>query len=228
MLHDFYNSKSWIDLLSILKSERIQPDGYIHCEHCGKPIIHKYDCIGHHTISLTTQNYRDVTISLNSELIMLVHHKCHNKIHNRFGFTPVKKVYLVYGAPCSGKTTFVKNNAEQNDLVVDLDSIWQAISINDRYIKPNELKQNVFAIRDTLIDQVKTRYGRWQRAWVIGGYPRQMDRQRIVNSLGAEEIFIEQTKDFCLSNINEKNPEWKQYIETWFDSYQPTPPLLDY
>ena len=99
-LQTFYRSKEWENLLEQLKLERVNSDGQIICEHCGKPITLKYDCIGHHKIELNDLNVNDYNISLNPDNIMLIHFKCHNKIHERFnGFK--QQVYIVYGSPCS-------------------------------------------------------------------------------------------------------------------------------
>ena len=83
-LYNFYRSKQWENLLQVLRNERIDAEGNIICAHCGKPIVRKYDCIGHHVIELTEENYTDANISLNPENIKLVHHRCHNLIHNKF------------------------------------------------------------------------------------------------------------------------------------------------
>ena len=68
MISSFYRSKPWIDLMTVIRLER----GNI-CEHCGKPIVKKYDAIGHHKIELTEENVEDANISLNPDNIMLVH-----------------------------------------------------------------------------------------------------------------------------------------------------------
>ena len=80
-LSTFYQSKEWINLLALIKAERVDNQGFIICEHCGKPIVAKYDCIGHHKQELTEMNVNDYSISLNPANVALVHHKCHNKIH---------------------------------------------------------------------------------------------------------------------------------------------------
>ena len=99
--HDLYKSKEWQDLLQTLKLDRINEEGKLICEHCGKEIVKGYDCIGHHKIPLNSSNVNDYNISLNPDNIMLIHFKCHNAVHNRFGFELPKKVYIVYGSPCS-------------------------------------------------------------------------------------------------------------------------------
>lgn len=218
-LNNFYKSKEWEDLLQVLKLERVDSNGDLVCEHCHKPITKAYDCIGHHEVELTEANVNDYNISLNKDNIKLIHFKCHNIIHERFGHERPRKVYIVYGSPCSGKTTWVNSNAQANDLIVDLDSIWQCVSVNDRYNKPNRLKANVFGVRDCLLNQVKMRVGKWKNAFIIGGYPLRMDRIRLADELGAELIYIESSKEECLSRA--VNEDWIKFIEDWWESFQP-------
>lgn len=219
-LSTFYKSKEWENLLRALKSERVNKDGDIICEHCGKPIVKKYDCIGHHRKELTESNVNDMWISLNPDNIMLVHHRCHNQIHERWGHVKPKQVFLVYGPPCSGKSSWVKEAAGSEDIVLDVDSIWQMITVNERYVKPNRLKTNVFQVRDFIMDMIRTRSGNWKRAYVIGGYPLAMDRQRLIASLGAEPIFIEESKEVCLERARADNRVgWEKFIEQWFEDY---------
>lgn len=215
-LNNFYKSKEWEKLVEQLKIERIADDGNLYCEYCHKPIILKYDCIGHHKEELTEVNVNDINISLNPNNVMLIHFKCHNKIHERFGFLQ-QKVYIVYGSPCSGKSTWVNNVAYKDDLILDIDNIWECICTSDKYNKPNRLKSNVFSIRDCMLDQIRTRTGMWHNAFVIGGYPLNTDRERLADKLGAELIYINSTKEECLSRS--KTKEWKKYIEEWFELY---------
>lgn len=226
MLSDFYKSKEWINLLRVLRNERINSEGLIICEHCGKPIIHKYDCIGHHVKELTEQNVSNAEISLNPDNIILVHHSCHNKIHDRLGLSYIKQVFLVYGSPLSGKSTYVRESMNYGDIIVDIDNIWECISGQERYIKPNRLKQNVFAIRDDLIRMIYMRSGKWLNAYVVGGYPLISERERLRKSLGAREIFIDTSKEECIRRFEKSNrpKEYLEYIEEWWQKYRPEPP----
>lgn len=219
-LYNFYRSKEWEKLLATIKMERLV-DGKVICEHCGKPIIKSYDCIGHHKEPLTEENYIDAGIALNPNNIALVHHKCHNLIHNKLAHT-LRQVFIVYGAPLSGKTTYVRNAANEGDLIVDIDNIWECISGCDRYIKPQRLNSVAFTVRDTLLDCVKYRRGKWDNAYIIGGYPFKGERERLADTLGAREIYIESTRDECLQRLYENKDDerdiaqWEKYIETWF------------
>lgn len=212
--------------MQIIRLERVDSEGLLICEHCHKPIVAKYDCIGHHIIELNNINVYDANIALNPENIMLVHHRCHNKIHNRLGIGK-KAVYLVYGSPLSGKSTFVRENAEAGDLIVDMDNIWQCVSGCDRYIKPNRLKTNVFDIRNMLIDSIRIRKGNWLNAWIIGGYPLISERERLIKSLGARDIFIDTSKEECVQRLYECSDrnydEWLIYINDWWEKFSGPP-----
>lgn len=217
-LDTFYQSRQWQALRSGLMLTRTNADGLLICEKCGKPILKKYDCVAHHKIHLTEDNVNDYAISLNPDNIELVHFRCHNKEHQRYdGFR--QYVYLVWGAPCSGKTTWVQENAYDDDLILDLDNLWEAVCKRDRLHKPERLKANVFGLRDTMLEQIRTRKGKWRNAYVIGTYPQEAERRRLCESLRAIPIYIEATKEDCLSRA--PSDDWKQYVEEWFEELSP-------
>ena len=224
-LDTFYQSKRWVNLMKVLKQERVNEYGDIICAHCGLPIVRKYDCIGHHVIELTGDNVDDAEISLNPDNIVLVHHKCHNIIHNKLSYGH-KEIYLVYGSPLSGKSTWVESVRNDGDLIVDMDNIWQCVSGCARYEKPGKLNSVVFAIRDKLLECIKFRRGKWTNAYIIGGYPLISERERLCRELGAREIYIECSREECLRRLEEcddgRDTEvWTKYIDDWFKKYAP-------
>ncbi len=219
-LHKFYISKPWRDLSYNLK---IAADGK--CERCGYQVVdiedYKY-LIGHHKIELTEGNVDNPNISLNPDNIEIVCIWCHNKEHDRFqgGYKKKeKKVYIVYGSPLSGKNTLVSELYREGDIVLDIDRVWQMITLENKYMKPNNIKFNVFKLRDSLLEQIKTRYGNWNNAYIIGGYPDKYERERLARELGAELIYVEATKEECLARakMNNRPKAWLGYIEDWFE-----------
>ena len=200
-LKAFYNCDEWQ-----LVREQVLNDADNTCGDCGALAEEV-----HHIIFLTLENVNDYTISLNKKNLIPLCHQCHNKRHGRWlpNTKPEEqKVFLIWGSPLSGKTTYVKNHMLKGDLVLDVDNIWECICNSDKYNKPNRLKANVFNIRDCILDQIKTRTGMWRNAFVIGGYPLKMDRERIADKLGAELIYIDSTKEECL--VRSKTEKWKE------------------
>lgn len=226
-LSQFYNSDIWRKFRLALIAERTnKEDGILYDELNGQPLVNAYDIVLHHIKPLTLQNVNDYSISLNPANIMIVSHRSHNEIHKRFGFCTERKVYYVYGAPCSGKTTFVNDIKGNSDIVIDMDNIWQCITGGARYEKPAALKTNAFMLRDCLLDMVKTRAGKWERAFIIEGGAIKAERERRISVIGAEPIYIDTDKETCLKRLANDNTrtaqqkqEWQQYIEQWFIDY---------
>lgn len=223
MHSDFYNSREWEQFRKVVILERLHDDGLTYCEYCHKPILKSYDCIAHHKVALTDFNIHDVSVALNPDNIMLVHHKCHNLIHNKLG-KPQQSVYIVYGSPLSGKSSYVSDNMEVGDLIVDMDSIWQSVSGCDRYTKPIGIKSVVFGVRDYLIDCIKTRRGKWSTAWVIGGYPYRAERERLARQLNARLIHIDTSQSECLERLincddGRNLDDWKKFIQDYFKNF---------
>ena len=224
MLADFYHSKEWEQLRRALMLQRLDDKGRIICAHCGEPIVKKYDCIGHHLVELTETNYRDAAISLNPDNIVLVHHRCHNEIHEKTGYKQ-KKVYIVWGSPLSGKSTYVQSVAKYGDIIVDIDKLWAAVSGLPEYKKPNRIKENVFGLHNHLLTQVAQRMGYWNTAYIIGGYALPSDRERLAQRLGAECIHIDTKKEECLARLascadGRKIGEWERYIAEWWYTFE--------
>lgn len=220
VIKSFYASEEWITLRLLLINQRGN-----RCEHCKKIIPKSRDLIGHHKIELTPENVHDRMISLNPERIEIICFDCHNKVHRRFGYQSGKKVYIVYGPPMSGKSTFVRENVNRGDIVVDMDSLYTAVSMQPTYDKPDNLFSNVMGVHNLLIDNIKTRLGKWHDAWIIGGYADRYKRERLANDLGAELIFCNVSKEECLKRLEVdedrqyRKDEWRGYIDKWFNSY---------
>lgn len=231
----FYKSKDWIAFRKVIIEQRTDSDGFVRCAICGKPIVNKYDLIVHHKTELNDINCNDANIALNPDNVECVHFKCHNQIHDRWqggnnGWRPpTKKVHIVYGPPCGGKSSWVNNVAGKRDLIVDMDKIWQCVTVDGekRCEKPDALKSVVFDIRDKMYDIIKYRSGKWWNAYIITGGAMKGDRDRLVNRVGADDcILIDTQKDICIERVEEKyidkevREKYIEYIERWFEQYQ--------
>ena len=226
-LDTFYQSKEWLAFRQEIINARTHEDGFVYDEITNKPILRAYDLILHHKIELTDENVNDFNISLNPENVQIVSHKTHNMIHDRFnnyGYWR-RNVFIVYGAPLSGKTSYVHEVKNAGDLVLDMDSIWECISGCRRYFKPSALKEDAFAVRDCLLDCVRYRRGHWLNAYIIGGYPLVTERDRMTRELAAREIYIDTSKEECLARLERDEirrgiPEYKKYIDDWFRLFE--------
>jgi hypothetical protein len=211
-----YASKAWTDFRFNLIIER----GPV-CQQCGKVMIDSSKLIGHHTITLTPLNINDPHTTLNKSNVKLFCFNCHNSIHRRYGYNQ-HNVFIVYGSPLSGKTTLVNQLAERGDMILDIDKLFECISGQSLYDKPDNLRFNVFALRDKMLGMIKTRYGKWMDAYVIGGYANKQGRERTARELGAELIYAESTRDECYRRaaaLTDVKSDWVKYIDKWWDEY---------
>lgn len=220
----FYKGKDWVAFRAAYVIDRIKHDGGSRCDYCGDWIDNPEHITLHHVIELDPGNVGDALIALNPTNIKQVHQKCHNKIH-KHAVVKAKRVFIVYGPPMSGKNTYVKQRAWPGDLIVDIDEIYRAITGLPKYDKPDTLYYNAVAVQNLLIDQVKTRNGRWDNAWIIGGYPDKYKRERLATDIGAEVIMMEVKRDQCIGRLKTdemrhvREEEWTRYIDKWFDKH---------
>lgn len=221
-LQRFYGSKRWHDLRDRLVIER-----HGICERCGKDFSGETRMLSaHHKEHLTDDTLKDPAVAVNPENIEILCAKCHALQHPVRGFIKKRKeVFIVYGSPLSGKSTYVKENMEPGDLVVDLDALRAGIGFLPVYVPAPSLQKTAFAVRDFLYDQIRIRAGDWRTAWVISGLPRKDERERLAARLGASVILVEATAEEChrrLLNADDgRYPEWDAYIDKWFRDYQP-------
>jgi hypothetical protein len=220
ILQQFYASQKWIRFRSAIIAER----GLI-CEQCCMVIATPKDVTLHHTpIELTIDNVNDVMVSLNPDNVKLICRNCHDKEHKRFGKV-AKRVYIIYGCPCSGKLDYVIQAKGRNDIVVDMDRLYEAITLLPAYDKPDQLISNVMGVYNYLIDNIKTRFGKWDTAWVIGGLPDKFKRERLADDLGAELIYCECNRDEAIARLEMDEQRYRikddyvKYIDEWFDKY---------
>lgn len=221
----FYTSRTWRKFreLVITRSEGM-------CSKCHKVFPDTSQLEVHHKKYLKNDDFNKPELAYNLDNVEVICHECHNKEHSRFGYDSPKEVILVYGPPLSGKTTFVKENKYFTDIVLDLDKLQEALTLEPVYSRNTKATTSVlFRLRDTVLDLVKVRYGSWRRAWIIGGYPNSFDRDRLIEQLRVTEIFfMDVTKEECLSRLERVSDErftykadWTKYIDDWFKQYTP-------
>ena len=214
-LHRFYSSKAWRDLAHRLKVERGGK-----CERTGNTFADMSQLIAHHKTELTEDNVNDPQIALNPDNIEIISFDEHNKEHRRFGNN--QKVYIVWGSPLSGKTTMVRELMQYGDIVLDIDGLWQAITLQPDHVKPQNVRFNVFKMRDDFLDQIKTRYGNWYDAYVISSLPDKYERERMAETLGAELIYCDSTQEECIERFKKSDRPgiWLDFIMDWWEKFE--------
>lgn len=133
------------------------------------------------------------------------------------------KIKLVYGAPCSGKSTYVKENAGEHDFIWDFDKLLMACTNQTGQSADGHPMANfIIDLRKTIIAAVQSRPSVENLyitcLWVTDKLKSE------VEGLDTEEIFIEATKEECFQRLNsdENRPnkgEWHKLINAWFKEH---------
>lgn len=208
----FYHSKDWRDLSYLLRLKIGK------CQRCGR-VADMKQLHAHHKVLLTPANVSDVNISLNPDNIEILCSSCHDEEHNRFGYSE-HYVYIIYGAPCSGKTSYALEQMRSRDIIVDLDMIYEMLTGKDGHEHPDGLRFIAYKIRDTLYDIIRTRYGRFDNAYIIAGLPYRGEREALAKRLQAELVHIDASEEECIKRAKDRPIHTIQIIKKYFANFE--------
>lgn len=131
-------------------------------------------------------------------------------------------ITLVAGPPCSGKSTWVRGNADAGALVIDYDRLAEAIGGG---YGDDRLRPLVRRVCDLIVGELAADPGRWGDAWLIRGAPTADERRRYRERLGAEVVVLAVPADECKRRaVSAGRPSsWAQLIDAWWQRYEPDP-----
>lgn len=205
-LQEFYVSKRWRLVRAQAIERATNERGFVVDEITGQEIFRKNDIIVHHVIELTEDNVNDISISLNLENLKVVSFKTHNELHGRYKANAPKRVIWIWGRPFTDKLSFVEQNKNLDDVVLNIALLRKAVTLSD--FNNRNTNPVIFALRDSLFDCIYTRLGRWATAWIVSDY---VDI-RIANRLGAEVLEVSDSLEVC---IERGGAQGKEFIDEW-------------
>lgn len=188
-----YNSKAW----------RNCRDAYFAyangiCERCGAPGEEV-----HHKKALTPQNINDPQVVFGWDNLELLCRDCHILEHEkkknlrrgkpvlesdkrvRFDANgnprPVGAVVIVWGAPASGKSRYIKEHMQHMDVVVDIDRILYCftglINMADDSQSIADYLPFALSVRDAVYKLARDGGHGIGTTWISAGLPRRKDRE---------------------------------------------------
>lgn len=211
------------------------------CADCGSPGLEV-----HHIKHLTLTNIDDPNIVYGEDNLVLLCRACHFKRHGKREMREVKpkkskmrkglyfdaegnmcvmKKYIVHGAPGSGKSTYIRRHKEPGDLIVDLDLIFQAISLEDKADLPINLLDTALYVRECLYQSIESMEVDSKTVWIAATLPDRDEREELKKRLGAELIHIDTAEEECIYQAM-NDPERKDFelqkkiIRKYFSKYK--------
>lgn len=124
---------------------------------------------------------------------------------------------IVWGAPCSGKTTYVKEHAESGDAICDYDDIYQALSGLELKKRVKGLNGFVMDVVDRVHDEIE--HHEEINAWIISA-TKDIDKlDLLMDRFSAELIVLQVSREEAHRRCDEdgRPEEWHDYIDNWFD-----------
>ena len=126
------------------------------------------------------------------------------------------------GAPCSGKSTYVRDNAKGEDIIVDMDRIALALAVEGTAdFKYSERIRNIArqarpaVVKGALLAaQGERRLG----VWIIHTDPSPQDRQ-MYRAMNAQFVELDPGKDVCLARAKERPQPNRQVSEKVIAEY---------
>ncbi len=124
---------------------------------------------------------------------------------------------VLAGAPCSGKSTFVRDRVQAGDLVYDYDTLHMALSGQASHAHDPAIRDYVLRARDAVFDDLEAHPS--QPAWVITSTRRQDELIALQERFGAEVVLLAVGQDEAHRRCDaDGRPEaWHTYIDNWFE-----------
>lgn len=124
-------------------------------------------------------------------------------------------IHVVTGPPCAGKSTFITDNAEPGDTIVDFDRLAVAFGSTGHHDTPLPMRRVVQKARHAAITQILM--GVVTDAWIIDTDPTRVMLAQYRRA-GAEIHTIDPGLDACLERaVTDERPDWTAgQIRRWY------------
>lgn len=137
-------------------------------------------------------------------------------------------VTVVAGPPGSGKTTYVEEQAQRGDLVVDYDQLYAALAGLAMHDRPADLRGLVLDARDAVLSRLEVRPGEVARAWLIHSAPRAEQRASLRARFDADVVLLLPPREVCEQRLREREERsgvggWDEALDQWYAAYEPSP-----
>lgn len=128
-------------------------------------------------------------------------------------------VYLIYGSPCSGKSTYIKEHIQRGDLLCDVDLIYGAITNSNPHDAELYTHEVACGLNNVLKDIIRDRKGNWKNAYVVSLANTEEKLQQAKDQINADEcVFIDTPYEVCMERAKERPFYFQWIIQEWFET----------
>lgn len=126
-------------------------------------------------------------------------------------------IHVILGAPCSGKSTYIKEHAQSGDLRIDYDLIAETLGSNTRHDAKGIVREAAFEAREGAIRAALKKPE--AESWIIHTIPS-AEAMAEYEKAGAEIIRLDVSKEECIERARaDKRPEATfEAIEKYFNN----------
>ena len=128
-------------------------------------------------------------------------------------------ITVVSGAPCSGKSTYIREHAKPGDIVIDLDPLSRALTVGyeDGHMVPDYVAHVALGARSGALKRALRLRERRDgvRVFVIHTAPKPQDLSAY-RVYKAEIVVMDPGREVCLERAARLRPHVARVIEDWY------------
>ncbi|WP_166652375.1 AAA family ATPase [Enterovirga rhinocerotis] len=121
--------------------------------------------------------------------------------HRPVNAGPATSITIVCGPPGAGKSSYVERHRRHADLVVDVDALYHALTLDEGRWKPEAIRPFVLAARDAVLARLERAQAELRAAWIITCGENLTLRQQLRDRLGARVVILPTPAAECIARM---------------------------
>ena len=130
---------------------------------------------------------------------------------------------VITGPPCSGKSTYARQHAKPGDIIVDFDTIAQALGSPVTHGHDRQFWKVAIEARTAAIKAAIAQCRQGATAWVVDSRPTEQARQAYLKAGGRIVDLTELREELHRRAAEDRPPSWHARIDTFLDGRDPQP-----
>lgn len=119
---------------------------------------------------------------------------------------------VIQGAPCSGKSTYLREHAQPGDIVIDFDVLAVALGSGDPHDHPRHIRMVAIDMRRTAIASALQQHAQGHTVWIVDINPG--ERMPAYRRAGAVFVTMEAPLEELHARATAERPErWHGLID---------------